>query len=116
MVVANAQGGSDIPYRHTVSSEDVMNGADEEVEPELPTSCALFGYRCGGRRLGHVRECSGRGVLSRMVQMGPFQQDRTAPARAATGVERFRRPPARHARAAAERSNPPHFGSASRRS
>ena len=74
--------GSDILYRHTVSSEDVMNGADEEVELELPTSCVpCSGTGAEGGVLDTCVECSGRGVLSRMVQMGPFQtrQDRTCP-------------------------------------
>ena len=72
--------GSDILYRHTVSSEDVMNGADEEVELDLPapcSSCSSTGAEGGALEV--CASCSGRGVLSRMVQMGPFQtrQDRT---------------------------------------
>lgn len=72
--------GSDILYRHTVSSEDVMNGADEEVELDLPAPCSLCSSTgAEGGALEVCATCSGRGVLSRMVQMGPFQtrQDRT---------------------------------------
>ena len=59
-----------------------MNGADEEVELELPTLCVpCSGTGAEGGVLDTCVECSGRGVLSRMVQMGPFQtrQDRTCP-------------------------------------
>ena len=91
-----------------------MNGADEEVELELPTSCVP----CSGTGAeGGVLDTCGSALVEACChawcKWGRSKQGRTAPARAATGVERFRRPPARHARAAAERSNPPHFGSAS---
>ena len=72
--------GSDILYRHTVSSEDVMNGTEEEIELDLPAPCSpCSSTGAEGGVLDACTDCSGRGVISRVVQMGPFQtqQNRT---------------------------------------
>lgn len=71
--------GADMVYHHTVRFEDVMNGSEEQVELDLPTSCLpCEGTGAEGALLDSCDACGGRGVTSRVVQMGPFQtrQDR----------------------------------------
>ena len=84
--------GSDILYHHTIRYEDVMNGSEEEVELELPAACnACESTGAEDALLDECGACGGRGMTSRVVQMGPFQSRQDRECGACTGRGRVPR-------------------------
>lgn len=84
--------GADMVYHHTVRFEDVMNGSEEEVELDLPVACTpCEGTGAEGALLDTCEACGGRGVTSRVVQMGPFQTRQDRPCTACSGRGRTAR-------------------------
>ncbi len=68
--------GGDVLLRHQITLEDVLNGAKEEVDIDLPKlceDCDGTGAKDGVTK--NCSECNGQGQVRVRQQIGPFVQD-----------------------------------------
>ena len=83
--------GADLLIRHVVSFQDAFNGVDDELEIDVLNRCESCDGS-GSQTPEGVRvcpTCDGRGRLTRIERIGPFQQQVTQDCRACGGDGRI---------------------------
>lgn len=72
--------GHDILVRHQISLDTVLEGVEEEIEVDLPTSCDdCQGTGAKDGITEKCSECNGQGQVRVRQQIGPFVQDTVRP-------------------------------------